>query len=243
MPRRPRPLVLSMHVPKTGGTAFAAAVKAAYGKRVAFFYGANHADTHPLLRDLGHSATADQVAALEDAGIELLHGHFTAATFAEAVPDPARYWIVLREPVERTISHYHFFRDKHAGKSPLGQQVASGALTLAAFAGHRAIRNLQTRYIAPFTLSDIGFVGLTERLSESLPLIGLPAAAGRRRVNTNAVKPVVDKEVRAAIAAENIGDLALYSEAVRLFNHRLETRSGPTQPGLLSRFVASIARR
>lgn len=242
MRRRQRPLTLSMHVPKTAGTAFAEAIRAAYGNRVAFYYGAGHPETHPLLRQLGRAATADQVAALEAAGIELLHGHFTAATFAEAVPDPARYWIVLREPVERTISHYHFFRDKHEAKSPLGRQVASGALGLAAFAGNRSIRNLQMRYLAPFAIADLGFVGLTERLAESLPLVGMPAAAGKKRVNGNAAKPAVDKDVRAAIAAENLGDIALYSEASRIFNQRLE-QAAVAPAGLFDRIVSTFARR
>jgi hypothetical protein len=243
MTRRTK-LVLSMHVPKTGGTTFAEVLRRAYGKRVAFFYGPEHPDTHPLLRGLGKTADRDVVEALEAAGVVVLHGHFAASVFAGAVPDPARYWIWLREPVERTISHFHFFRGKHAPKSALGSQVLNGVLPLPAFAAHPAVRNLQSRYVAPFPVAELGFVGITEQLSAGVGLLGLPVPAGRRAaVNVNADKPATDKLARAAIAAENIADMALYSEGVQVFRDRLgrlDTARAPRTGGLLSRTLAAL---
>lgn len=244
MNRRPEPLILSLHVPKTGGTTFAETLRRAYGRRVAFFYGPDHPETHPIARDLGRTADAALVARLEAAGILVLHGHFSASAFAAVVPDPARYWIWLREPVERTISHFHFFRDMHQARSAMGRQVGNGTLPLPAFAAHPAIRNLQCRYVAPFPIDRYGFVGVTEQIPAGIAMLGLPVPAGRKAAaNTNPSKPVIDKQTRAALAAENIADTALYSEAVRLFQDRLE-RGAPAQApralGLLGRTLAAL---
>lgn len=238
---RSAPLILSLHVPKTGGTTFAEVLRRAYGPRVAFFYGADHADTHPLLQGLGKTADPAVIERLEEAGILVLHGHFQAQVFAKAVPDPARYWIWLREPVERTISHFHFFRGRHQALSAMGKQVANGTLPLPAFAGHPAIRNLQSRYLAPFPIAEVGFIGLTEQSKAGLELVGLPVPPARKAaVNVNPDKPATDKATRAAIAAENLADLALYSEALQVFQTRVARGDAPIAPktdrgGLLAR--------
>lgn len=238
MTRAPHDLIFSIHIPKTGGTSFAEVLRHAYGRRVAFAYGPHHARTHPLLRELGKKADRAVVAQLAEEGVRVVHGHFAASVFADAVPDPSRYWIWLREPVERTISHFHFFKDKHAARGALGTQVAAGTLPLAAFAGHPAIRNLQARHVGPFPVSEFGFVGLTEHMTAGLRQLGLPAPVGRTpTANVNREKPEFDRQVRAAIAAENITDVAVYSEGLRVFLER-ERRPGSVRAPQTLGFVA-----
>lgn len=226
MTRAPSDLILSVHIPKTGGTSFAEVLRHAYGRRVAFAYGPHHAHTHPLLRELGKKVDRSVVARLAEEGVRVVHGHFSASVFADAVPDPSRYWIWLREPVERTISHFQFFKDKHAARGALGTQVAAGTLPLTAFSAHPAIRNLQARHVGPFAVSDFGFVGLTEHMAAGLRQLGLSAPVGRTpTANVNRDKPEFDRQTRAAIAAENITDVAVYSEGLRIFLER-ERRPG-----------------
>lgn len=225
--------IFSIHIPKTGGTTFAEVLARTYGKRVAFAYGREHPRTHPRLKECTHVLDPVAVRSLVDDGIQVVHGHFGAADLAEVEPDPRHWWIWLRDPIERTISHYHFLHDQTGARSKLGRTVASGAMSVGGFAGHAAIRNLQSRQVGGVPIAAFGFVGITEHFAAGLDMLGLKMPGGRRAfANLNATKGSVDRATRAAIAAENIPDLALYSEAVQVFLGRQRDGLGAPAPVL-----------
>lgn len=236
--------IFSIHVPKTGGTTFAEVLSHAYGARVAFSYGRDHPRTHPRIRESG--ATIDQAAAraLASEGVLVVHGHFTVADLVEVEPDPSRYWIWLRDPIERTIAQYQFYKQQAGGRSKLGRAVASGSVTMAGFAAHAAIRNLQTRYIGSLPIGAFGFVGITEHFSAGVEMLGLPLPGGKRILpDVDGGRPSADRATRAAIAMENIPDLALYSEATQVFLSRLKIRDEVKAPRALSALARLFGRR
>lgn len=216
-------LVVSVHIPKTAGSRFLGALKARYGKRVAVYYGADDPRTHPAARRQPADFDGDMIRSLEADGVRVLHGHFGVRRLLEAVPEPARYWVWLREPIERTVSHYHFLakRAEHS-LHPIGRAIADDGEGLTEFAARPEIGAFQSRYVRPLALSDAGFVGVSEMLVPLLFHEGLVDAP--RRANLNADKPLLDRRERRPLVPHLAADIALYSEALSLTMARL--RSG-----------------
>lgn len=214
-------MILSVHIPKTAGSRFCQILSHRYGNRLAQYYGADSERTHPLARRKSRDFDAGMLADLDRAGVKVLHGHFRIEHMAKAEADPSRYWVWLREPVEHTVSHYHFVR-REGFQNRLSRVIAKRALTLEEFAALGHIRNFQNRWVAPFALSDIGFVGVSELFGPLIGQLGLRDTATGG--NANVAKPLVDLATRRALAATLSDDVALYSEAMELVMRRLRDR-------------------
>jgi len=214
-------MIVSIHVPKAAGSHLRRALARRYGRRLALYYGPDDARTHPLARRPAAEFDARMIADLEAAGIAILHGHVPARHMARALPDPSRYWIFVREPVERTVSHYHFLQRPAESANPLARTIVDNRLSLTQFAALDRIRRFQGRYCEPFGLAEFGFVGVSELMPLLLPERGLRDLPARGNVNHG--KPMVDWTTRRALAATLGDDLALYSEAMALVMGRLGT--------------------
>jgi hypothetical protein len=230
-------MILSIHIPKTAGSRFREILQARYGNRLALYYGEESDRTHPLCRRRAGRFDAQMFSDLEAAGIAVLHGHFRAGSCAKFVPDPKRYWVWLREPVEQTISHYHFVQ-KLDRPNFHKAMIEDNALDLAGFARTERMLGFQSRWVAPFALPDLGFVGVSELFADMLPLIGLSDTA--RGGNVNVEKPLADRATRRELASILSDDLALYSEAMELAMRRLRARDRRASP--LARFAAGARR-
>jgi hypothetical protein len=114
--------------------------------------------------------------------VRLVMGH-AAFGLHEALAAPARYITVLREPVARAISHFHY-----AGRTPghpLHERIRNGEMNLFAVARH--VANLQTRYLSgrlkgvpdertlelakENVVRHFAVAGLTERFNETVVLL------------------------------------------------------------------------
>ena len=212
----PDRLIVSLHVPKTAGTAFADVLTQNYGSAVAFAYGPDHPKTHPLLRQLPASIPAETIAKLEQEGVRVVHGHFSAHRYLEAVPDPARYWMWLRDPVERMISEYYFNRGRDDAENPQVAQIREENLSLGDYAAKTRTRNLHKHLLGPLKIEELGFVGISEFFDECLALTGLAPLPKKTRLrNVTRNKEPVDIDTRRVIARNNIIDIALYSAALQ----------------------------
>lgn len=242
-------MIFSVHIPKTAGTSFRHALEARFPGKVALYYGLNDPKTTPAIR-VRHEEIASRLPALEAEGFEILHGHVALKFIAPFVRDPAhQVWTWLRDPVERTLSQYSFYKDRPAEKS-LAEAVRAGEVGLDEFAEKPFIRELQTRYLRGFALEDLAFVGLTEQFELGLALLfGEEAPQLKRRYNATDEKIEATEEERAAIAALNPEDEALYAEAKRLFEARVAAAgelAAPETPraagsGLLKRLIRRVA--
>ena len=223
-------MIFSVHIPKTAGTSFRNALKERYGDRLALYYGANDPATHPLLR-VSRNALAGRVPTLEQAGIEVLHGHYTIGTVRNAISDPSRQVITwLRDPVDRLISHYSFIKERPT-KWAFDSEIKSGELSLVAFARKRRIRNMAARYLSGVPLEDLAFVGVTERFELGLAMLfGEEAPVLSRRYN--AVSELVDVSPRARqkLYALNVADIRLYGEGCRLMLDRVASSKAVVMP-------------
>jgi hypothetical protein len=91
-----------LHIPKTGGMTMDGVIERLYrqGQRFA---------TDPFR----HWESLDQFRALPEeqrASYPIIYGHM-AFGIHEAVPNPCSYFTILRDPIDRTVSAYHYVRE------------------------------------------------------------------------------------------------------------------------------------
>lgn len=214
-------MIFSVHIPKTAGTSFRMALEERFGDRLALYYGPRDPKTDFRLR-VPRGELAGRIPALKASGVEVLHGHYPLRSVAPHVAEASRQvWTWLRDPVDRVLSHYAFYRERPNDRR-LAEQVRAGDLSLHDFAKTPAIRNLQSRYLEGFELRDLAFVGLTERFELGLALLFREEAPRlRRRYNATDAKVAADPVTTGQIVALNARDVQLYCEGLRLFVDRL----------------------
>lgn len=221
----PQHLIVSLHIPKTGGTSFSDVLERAYPDQVAFFYRANNKLTHAKLKDHARLREPELLMELETDGIKVIHGHAPGRWFLRSIPDQSRFWTWVRDPVERVISAYFYLvQRRERGSDRPGVAKVAGR-TLEEYAREESNQNIQSRVLAGMDLSKFGFIGVTERFDESLAMLGLQEHVLPKPRNRNKKKAEVDPELKKLIGELNAADVALYEEAVRLFEGRLAARS------------------
>jgi hypothetical protein len=211
-------LIISLHIAKTGGTSFSEVLESAFPGKVAFFYRENNKLTHPKLKDHAKLREPGLLAELEADGVRVVHGHAPARWFMNSVPDQSQYWTWVRDPVERVISGYFYLVGRARRERPGSTKVVGR--TLEEFVREEKNQNIQSRVLTGLDLPKMGFVGVTERFDESLTMLGLQQHLPDKPRNRNKKKPVVDPDLKQLIAELNAEDVAVYQEALRLFEQR-----------------------
>lgn len=213
-------LIVSIHVPKTGGETFRDILEALTEGHLQRDYGDR--PLAPLsLRQRYRLATARPQL---EPGARAVHGHFIATKYWRRFPD-ARYMAWFREPVERLASHYHYWKRKPDRQNPTCRRLIEEDLTLEAFAALPEMRDVQARFLGEVPVAKLAFVGLTERYDESMELFrhafypGLAAKAQRTNANPDREDGgyQLDPATRASLEALNAADTRLYAEARQRF--------------------------
>lgn len=233
----PRPLIF-LHVPKAAGSTMQEIVVRHYkGGKGYRFTGAPE-----RLRAFAEMPEAER------ASYDVMTGHVPFGVHRH-VPGPCTYMTMLRDPVDRIVSHYYFVlsRPDHY----LHAMVRERAMTLRDYVEQRAsieLDNDQTRYFLEPTGEDPRFTPITDdllerakrNLEEFFPVAGLAerfddslvlmrcvfgwrdVTYERRNVTENRPRLAeVPAETVRVVREINRYDVALYEFAVGLFERRV----------------------
>jgi len=212
-------MLISVHIPKCGGTSFRAILQGIYRERLWLNYGAMFSPAE-VRTDLIPRDTA------------CIHGHFLADTFDQLVPQP-RLITWLRHPVERVVSNYYHFWHHPDRRDACCRELMDRGLSLEEFAELDWMRNEATRYMANKPVEAFAFVGIMERFDESVRVFGsqfgfpVPAESPRINVNLDRVTPnyPLPERTYEHILSLNHRDLMAYELASDLIDHRMVSGS------------------
>lgn len=212
-------MIISVHLPKTAGTSFAAALEGRFGERLRRDYGDLPINTPPAKRHRAALEAGLRIASDDYSGVDCIHGHFLPAKYLLLADSrEVRFVTWLRDPVERVVSHYEYWRRSYdpATAAPLHRRVVEEDWSLERFCLGPELRNLYGQFLWGFPVGNFAFLGVTERYDEDLATFGrrfLGAAVAPERLNLRqerADRGVIDPALRERIERHHARDVALY---------------------------------
>jgi hypothetical protein len=225
--------LISLHIPKTGGTTFQTWLAVWAGDGLFLDYADQPLAPGYALRrlarlpaDLARLRRVRRALAARPSRPVAIHGHFLGRKYRAAFPDaPRAAW--FREPLERLVSHYQYWQRQPGSGNPLRRQMVAQRLGLLEFARLPALRNVHRRFLDGLAPADLAVLGWTGEFERSLALFEAvlgagPQGAARNPSNQNPERAPagyeLDAATRAALADLNRPDLELYDNARRCFD-------------------------
>lgn len=221
-------LIISIHIPKTGGSTFVKVLRKCAEEVLYLDYdlgGTPSALLHhrrPLT--VPFESIVDDLESLP--GRSVIHGHFAPKKYSDRFPN-AVYVTWLRDPVERVASHYFYWQRSYLPGDPLWEQVVGQKLSLEQFAELDFARNLYSRWFSRWDVDRFDFIGIMEEYDRSLELFRrliCPEVKFRitvRNRNPGRQGNVYDlgPELRRKILELNQCDAYIYLDGVRRFRN------------------------
>jgi len=161
--------IISLHIPKTAGTSFYQLLEQEYGHGLSISY--RRRDVEKVLADGEIPTTTLSI------GCRVLHGHFHYSE-VRTIHQQHRAKLIcwLRDPVERVISNYHFFRagltDPDRNPEVYTQNKHRIQETLLTYAARPENRNRIATFLAGTNLDDFYFVGRVEHFAADVKKLG-----------------------------------------------------------------------
>jgi hypothetical protein len=219
---KPEVELISIHIPKTAGTSFYQTLQEVYGNGVTDALRRGH------LRRMergGYSLTK-----YVSGEKKVIHGHLYYEELDELRHEhDAKVICWLRDPVERVISNYHFFKNGLADPSRNRRNYELNKHrkneSLRTYAGIPENCNVMSKFLAGIDLEELFFIGFTEDYANDLnrlagrlewPAVS-PAHLNTRKYSTEAAE-TIDEELKVEIARLNAEDIALYQRALEIKN-------------------------
>lgn len=143
------PKIISCHIPKTAGTSFLQSLELEYG-RVAYYY------------DWGNIPLKSLIS-------PVIHGHFNPKSLFYTFPNSFKI-IWFREPVERIISYYFFWKFANLNTNDKTYiRFKYENPTLLEFAKWPEIKfELSKKYLKGIDLNEFDFIGLQETYDKDI---------------------------------------------------------------------------
>jgi hypothetical protein len=259
-------VIAFVHIPKTAGTTLNAILARAYSPdqtcEIMMRGMSLRVPSAMMLRK--RTVSFSKIRRLKSAlkhrpGVRLIRGHFDLS-LDKLLPADTRFFTLLRDPVERAVSHYYHYRRQKsdpihplAMRSTLTEWVGSCGLVEMDNGQTRRLAgamNLPCGRVTPQTLEraksalarNFEVVGLTERFDESLILLHrafnwpLYRFAAHNVGDCRTQHACLSEEELNAIEACNRFDLDLYRFACALFEQAV---SEIDMPGELARLRAA----
>jgi hypothetical protein len=228
------PLIVSLHMPKTAGNSLKVVLEEHFGDAMKNDYLDYPMNVAPSERHRQAVAGCLQAAekSVEYRDIRCIHGHFLPVKYlllADMRPTVFVAW--MRDPVERLVSHYHYWYDAYDPDSPdtrpLHRRVVEESWSLEKFCLSQEMRNLYSEFLWGFPLERFDFIGITERYeadlrSFSLGYLGseLEARVVNPRKAARSVSDELGSGLRKRVEEWHAEDIDLYRRALAMSKAR-----------------------
>jgi hypothetical protein len=214
-------------MPKTAGNSFKVVLNEHFGRAMKNDY-ADYPLNVPLQERHRQAVAAchETAVAEEYKDIQCIHGHFLRIKYlllADLRPTVFVAW--MREPMERLVSHYHYWYAAYDPGSPdtrpLHRRVVEEQWSLEKFCLSPDMRNLYSQYLWGFPLERFDFIGITENYASDLRAFSLGYLGSELQaqvVNRRKSKPSKGAELtgrlRSRVAQWHAADVDLYQRAL-----------------------------
>jgi hypothetical protein len=163
--------LISIHVPKSAGSSFRFALKEAYGPERVFEDYADRLGDPTSAMNLDPDGFFAAQHTLPDTA-DVVHGHFHVDKYRH-LPDSIPRIAFLRHPVERTVSHYHYWMQLPSVGHRLHDYVLERQLDLLAFARLPFIRRFYSGVMFRDTwMERFHFIGHFESIQDDVADLG-----------------------------------------------------------------------
>ena len=224
-------MIISVHIPKTGGSTFRKLLKRAFGPRLLLDYGdwAGFKTQEAMAR---RAMRRDEKRRQHDAlarDFDIIHGHFEADKYADLFPQ-TQYVAFFREPYQQALSNYQYLQRHPELDHPAIRLFHDNKMSLEDYLRCEALSNPQTQLLGKVPLDDFAMIGMTEQYSRSIALFN--SAFGTRLVredtaNVNPDRTGISYDVspaqRKLIETYRAPDLDLYARATEKFARQTAT--------------------
>jgi hypothetical protein len=225
-------MIISLHVPKTGGETFRDCLEAAFGPRLLRDYG----DRVGFLSDaiVRHRRQRAQEMLEARGDIEqrydIIHGHFRADKY-RGLFRAEQYVAFFRDPMQQAISHYKYLRRIPLQTEPAIRDAQAPELTFVDFLARESVTNSQAELVGSVPLERFTMVALAEEFDRGVALFNATfGCALETGVPTNvdpdtAGRPhVLSPEERRAVRTYRQADFEVYHQARRIFRRLCAAR-------------------
>jgi hypothetical protein len=216
-------MIVSVHIPKTGGKTFETLLTNAFGEGCLFDYEANPTKK-PYWIDFINASLFRFSKNQPAASAQCIQGHFLAIkyTYLRA----ARFATWVRDPLQLAPSLYFYWKrtPELMERHPLCRKLHEENLTMEQFAALPRFWNLQTKYFCGLPLEKFAFIGITEEYDRSIQLFkkvfSLPDEVGYTTQNFNPVKREayrLDPSLETLLRRWHGKDIVLYEKCRQRF--------------------------
>ena len=235
-------MLISVHLPKTGGESFRESLKQHFGPALCLDYDDFPINT-PVLRRNTHALLEGIKNRFRPFDQNLcIHGHFLPLKYL-FLPRQlnARYITWMRDPIERLASHYYFWkRTPDVENQPVKRRMLDENWSFERFALGPEHRNVYCQMFWGFPLKKLDFIGITEHYEEDFKYFcnhfwGI--ILEEKRVNVNQEQGnrpyITDINLRKRIEEYHWADVAIYRNACKARDIRMR-ETPPTHSWILS---------
>lgn len=228
-------MLISLHIPKTAGTSLATSLRLHFGDGLRLDYADTPMQVPRARRQWRAARDGWLLRKSLPQKTRCVHGHFLAVKYRLACTGRNATFVTwLREPVQRMVSHYHFWRRDYTPNAaePLRRKMVEEDWSLERFCLGPEMQNLYRRYLWAFAPRRFDFIGITEHYSDDLVEFSARYLDGSRSgqdvVNANPERAKsgyeVEPDLRRKIEFHHSHDVALYRWAVTQRTRRLASR-------------------
>lgn len=223
-------IFISLHLPKTAGSSFRAALEQTFGHHLLKDYQGSGISLPQYKRHQKALQQAQTIATNGLQNVECVHGHFLPFKYLlldDTTPLTFITW--MREPVSRAISHYYYWQRNYNSETsaPHHKKVIEERWSLEKFCLSLEFQNIYCQYLWAFPLEYFSFIGITEHYDKDVKYFSdnfLRKALPVLKVNTGTLAEEIplSKKALKKIQLFHQKDITLYQKALELRQIRLK---------------------